>query len=658
MGKYVIRNLKQPQKRWGMIVTAAVLVLAFVGSYQYYGNACYAGAAVPERLWSAVLYSTLKLYAFSATVDPGVATPICYEIAKWIAPLCTAYWIFQLAESIFRHQAGILKRFLRRKKEIFVFGYNEKSELFMQNLVREKGRERRIILVTDQPLKKEQRLAAERRGILIYQVDSFAGREPGDLRMLERLHPERAEELALLGQDAAWNFTVFTRLLELASQEKKTGTWSRLAGKIVCAVWCEDKVMKRVITDVYDEFEGPKPFNLRVFGMAEMAADDLMERLPLFQNCLDWAEQNTRGKAETFFENIPLPHVLIAGFGKYGQAVFERAVLTGNLSDRSRVKGYEKLRITIMDRDIGRCKELVSERYPGLKHICQVEYIEGDMRSEQSLKELLELPRVTWLAVCTSDQLVGIGALERLGRRIAALETEDSGGALAGLKTALAVRMKKDSAVVEFCLGERKGIFSEAVSFGTEISLLTYDKVMRSGQEEQAREFNFLYQKVSAGIFGETVPETKEELWGRLNFEKKESCRAQVRNLPYFKALLANFPELPGRREFLEQEKDADLFLTKLEKYPCLEALAAQEHRRWSGFCYSYGYVGYTPEPSQKGKECWIKEGEDWIFGRVHTCLIEDWETMKTDSLARKTIIYDVCGLYTYAQAEFAISEE
>lgn len=654
MGGYVIRNLKQPQKRWGMIVTAAVFILAFVGSYQYYSDACNAGAVVPERLWSAVLYSTVKLYAFSATVDPGAATPVCYEIAKWTAPLCTAYWIFQLAESLFRHRIGVLKRALGRKKEIFVFGYNEKSELFMQNLVRDKGRERRIILVTDQLLEKEQRLALERRGVLTYRIGSFAGREPEDLRMLERLRPERAEELALLGQDAAWNFTVFTRLLELASQEKKTGTWSRLAGKIVCAVWCEDRVMKKVITDVYDEFEGPKPFNLRVFSMAEMAADDLMERLPLFQNCLEWAEKHTRGGAETIFQRIPLPHVLIAGFGKYGQAVLERAVLTGNLSDRSEVKDYEKLRITIMDRDIQRCRELVSERYPGLRHICRVEYIEGDMRSEQSLKRLLELPRVTYLAVCTSDQMVSIGALERLGRRIAA---QNPDGGLTGLKTALAVRMKKDSAVVEFCLGERKGIFSEAVSFGTELSLLTYDKVMRSVQEEQAREFNFLYQKVSAGISGGTVSETKEELWGRLNFEKKESCRAQVRNLPYFKTLLKRFPELPDGRELLEQEKDADKFFARLEKYPWLEALAAQEHRRWNGFCYSYGYVGHTPEPSQKEKECWIKEGEDWIFGRVHICLIEDWQTMKADSLARETIISDVCSLYVYARTEFAISE-
>lgn len=133
MGGYVIRNLKQPQKRWGMIVTAAVFILAFVGSYQYYSDACNAGAVVPERLWSAVLYSTVKLYAFSATVDPGAATPACYEIAKWTAPLCTAYWIFQLAESLFRHRIGVLKRALGRKKEIFVFGYNEKASFYAES---------------------------------------------------------------------------------------------------------------------------------------------------------------------------------------------------------------------------------------------------------------------------------------------------------------------------------------------------------------------------------------------------------------------------------------------------------------------------------------------------------------------------------------------
>lgn len=655
MGKYLIRILKQPQKRWGMIVTAAVLVLAFVGSYQYYGDVRYAEEVNPERLWSAVFYSAVKLYAFSATVSPGRATPLCYEIAKWTAPLCTAYWIFQLAESMFRHQIGVLKRFLRRKKEIIVFGYNDKSDVFLKNLVKEKGRERRIILVTERLLEKEQKLAVERSGVLIYQLDSLT--EQGMLRTYERLHLERAEELALFDENPAWNFTVFTKLLELASREKKSGVWGRLAGKIICAVWCEDKVMKKVITDAYDEFEGPKPFNLRVFSMAEMAADDLMERLPLFENCLMWADDKAEQKGtEAIFEEIPLPHVLIAGFGVYGQAVFERALLTGNLSDRSKVPGYEKLRITVIDRDISRCREFVRERYPGLSNLCRVEYIEGDIRSEQCVKRLLELPKVTYLAVCTSDQLVGISALERLGRRIAAMETERSDGNYIPVKTALAVRMKKDSAVVDFCLGERKGIFGGAVSFGTEEALLTYANVMRSVQEEQARKFNFLYEKTRAGIWGETVSETKEELWGKLGFEKKESCRAQVRSLPYFKALLARFPELPGQKEFLKPEEDAAGFLKKLEEYSWVAALAAQEHRRWNGFCYSYGYAGYASDSRKKGKECWIEGKDGLIFGKVHPCLIEDWNEMKQDVYARERIIYDVCSLYVYSQAEFAIS--
>lgn len=659
MGKYLIRILKQPQKRWGMIVTAAVLVLAFVGSYQYYGDVRYAEEVNPERLWSAVFYSAVKLYAFSATVSPGRATPLCYEIAKWTAPLCTAYWIFQLAESMFRHQIGVLKRFLRRKKEIIVFGYNDKSDVFLKNLVKEKGRERRIILVTERLLEKEQKLAVERSGVLIYQLDSLTEQGTGVLRAYERLHLERAGELALFDENPAWNFTVFTRLLELTSREKKGGAWRRLAGKIICAVWCEDKVMKKVITDAYDEFEGAKPFNLRVFSMAEMAADDLMERLPLFENCLKQAADKTKKREpEAIFEEIPLPHILIAGFGVYGQAVFERAVLTGNLSDRSKVSGYERLRITVMDRDIGRCREFVRERYPGLNKLCRVEYIEGDIRSEYCVKRLLELPKVTYLAVCTSDQLVGISALECLGRRIAAMETERADWDSIPVKAALAVRMKKDNAVVDFCLGERKGVFGKAVSFGTESMLLTYANVMRSVQEEQAREFNYLYVKAGAGVWGETVSETKEELWGRLSFEKKESCRAQVRSLPYFKALLAWLPELPGQKEFLKPEEDADSFLKKLEGYSWLDALAAQEHRRWNGFCYSYGYAGYTADSRKKGKECWIEGGEGLIFGKVHPCLIEDWEEMKRDAYARERIIYDVCSLYVYSQAEFAISRD
>lgn len=645
MEKHLIHLLKQPQKRWAIIVTAAVLIPALIGSYQYYSDVRYTDTVIPERLWSAVFYSTVKLYAFSSTVEPGKATPLCYEIAKWMAPLCTGYWIFQLAESMFRHQLGVMKRFLKRKKEIIVFGYNGNSQIFLQNLVREKGRERRIILVAERPLEKEQRLTVERMGILIYQIEALAEQTPL-IHTLKRLHTERAEELALFGEDAAWNFTVLTKLLEMTSQGKKADIWKKLAGKILCAVWCEDKVMKEVITDAYDEFKGPKPFNLRVFSMAEMAADDLMERLPLFENCLEWAAGNAeQTAAESFFEQIPLPHILIAGFGRYGQSVFERAVLTGNLSDRSKVTGHERLRITIMDKNISRCRELVREQYPGLANLCRVEYIEGDLRSELSAKKLLELPRITYLAICTSDQLVGISTLERLGRRIAAMDT----GRTIRMKASIAVRMKQDSSAVDFRLDEGKEIFRRVVSFGTEARLLTYGNVMKSRQEEQAREFNFLYQKVQADMLGQAVSETKEELWSCLSFEKKESCRAQVQNLPYFKALLAGFPSLPEQKKFLANGNETGHFLEKLAEYPWLEMLAAQEHRRWLGFCYSYGYAGYDPDSRKKGKECWIEGADGWIFGRVHPCLLEDWEDMKRDGLARGMIIYDVCSLYVYS---------
>ena len=69
--------------------TAVVTFLAISGSYQYYTQ--YVEGVSSDRLWSAVLFSAAKLYAFSPTVNAGAATPVFYEIAKWTAPLCTAY---------------------------------------------------------------------------------------------------------------------------------------------------------------------------------------------------------------------------------------------------------------------------------------------------------------------------------------------------------------------------------------------------------------------------------------------------------------------------------------------------------------------------------------------------------------------------------------
>lgn len=136
-----------------------------------------------------------------------------------------------------------------------------------------------------------------------------------------------------------------------------------------------------------------------------------------------------------------------------------------------------------------------------------------------------------------------------------------------------------------------------------------------------------------------------EELWGQLNYEKKESNCAQAKCKNYMGELIELFPPLPERDAVLSCGKDLKDILAMLKENPVIDVLAAQEHCRWCMFHYASGYVGYHPDQAQKGK---YHRLENQYYGKVHNCLIDDWDEMKRNETAGKTILYDVCGIYSY----------
>ncbi len=629
---------------WSVALTALVLLLALAGSYQYYSDPSYVEVVVKDRVWSSAAYSALRLYAFSSEIPPGVETPALYEAAKWLAPLCTAYWLFQLVESFFRRQFLLLRRAFSRKKQLIVFGYHEKSAVFLQNLLAEKKKDRDITLVADGPLAPDVRLTLERAHVLILRMDPG---EEGDLPPRVLTCIRRAAELVLFYQEPTMSLSLLTRLLDAASQADDP--FRKREGSVYCAFWCEDWVTQRIVIDYYDSVPGPRPFDLRVFSMPDIAADALMQSHPLYENCLACGRKQSEGlPLEALLERVPMPHVLIVGFGKYGQAVFQRAVLTGILSDRSRVPGYERLQITVVDRDIVRVRELLEGRYPGLHRVCTVNCVEGEAGSLKTIRALAELPMVTYAVICLSSQSSGIDVMERLESLLAAGAGEE--GRL-DMDIPIAVRMKSDDAVIRYC--HRGGPAHKGTvltAFGTDRKLLTYDRVVLSGLERSAKLFNAVYDRTANSISGGGEAEQDPaELWSRLSFEKKDFCRAQAMHAPYVQALLALFPPLPPQDSLLDKAADTDRFLRELAAYPALDALSALEHRRWCACCYTCGYVGPCEDPKEKGKECWRPGEEGLVFGKVHPCLEEDWALCRRLDRIRSTIAYDVCSVYTYA---------
>ena len=138
----VIGLIKRHKSLLVMSFTALSFLIALAGSFQYYSQVKYAGEVVYDRLLSTVLFSVLKLYAFSPTVSVGVPTPLCYEIAKWLAPLCTGYWLLRALEAMLRQRMEMISRRFRRKDQILVIGYNEESAQFLSNLGEENLKQR------------------------------------------------------------------------------------------------------------------------------------------------------------------------------------------------------------------------------------------------------------------------------------------------------------------------------------------------------------------------------------------------------------------------------------------------------------------------------------------------------------------------------------
>lgn len=626
--------------------TAVVTFLAISGSYQYYTQ--YVEGVSSDRLWSAVLFSAAKLYAFSPTVNAGAATPVFYEIAKWTAPLCTAYWLFRMLDALLRHRLEILTRIFRCQKQIMVFGHNRESEAFLYNLLQEDNtNRRRLMLVTENPPEQEQRLSLEKKHILVWHKNLLDDDNGNAEKKWMQKWLGRCDEIILFYEDATVNFILLRKLMEIPPQ-KPGDRKARL-----CSLRCEDKSMKRIITDYYDEYTGGKLFDLNLFSMPEIAAAALFREEPMYRNCLDQAAGQLNAgvlQADKILELLPNPHLLIAGFGRYGQAVMEEALLMGRISCHSQVKNYEMLRITIIDSNPDRCRDIISARYPRADKLCRIHYIACEIESTAVEQRLNQLPPVTYAAICFSNQSASIHALEKLCRyfRISRRLREEEYCFTGDVP--VAVRMKINGSIIRYLtVQERNGGQPGYIlrDFGTEKRILTHRNVTRFHLEEEARKFNAAYAALRQNPEGKTLPGS-EELWSKLNFEKKESNRAQVRSLPYMSALLSLLPALPPQKELLSQGKDYQELARLLQENPLLESLAAQEHSRWCGFYYTYGYVGYWPGQSEKGKEHRICEDGRQYYGMVHYCLIDDWEQMKADPDARETILYDICSIYSY----------
>lgn len=657
-------------------LTVLTVMLSLIGSYQYYTG--YVSNVVPERLWSSIAYSTLKLYLFSPTVGPGEATPLCYEIAKWLAPLCTAYWVFKALESLVWHGVGLLKRRISSKKQMVIFGYNENSLTFIDHVYHENlenadpKKDVLIILVTEQTLEREEILKLERKEVVVYQMDFL---EDNNLKMMDdfkKLKLWKVDEIVLFYDDATLNFTIFTRMIKLIHDSKMKHWSGDMEGSITCAFQCKDSAVKKVVTSYYGE---PKligeseslavessemhtksnvvfnPFNLKVFSLPDLAVEQALFNIPLYENCLPEPLSPLTGgekRFDSYMKQIKNPHLLIAGFGTYGQAFFEKALLTGTLSDRSQAEGYIKLRITVIDTRAEHYKNILYSRYPRLDKICTVEFLNLDVCGSNFEQKLDQLPMFTYAAVCFGNQTTSILTMMQLAKY--------SFIRAKGSKIPIVTRMEKDGAMVQYIRDmtatreEQIENYKYVVPFGARKQLLTREHLINPAMEKEAEQFHQAYERQASAIYADKpIALSQIDPWSRLDFERKESNRVLVLNKPYFKELLKRLhAALPDETLVLAKGQDQAIFLREIEDGNILDILASLEHVRWCNFCYTYGYAGYDKQEKRVYRK--VEENGEAFYGKVHNCLVDDWRMMKSVPKLRDTIKFDLCSIYRYME--------
>ena len=84
-------------KKYKIIFFVITLILALVGSYQFH----YHNYTSKWKAVQVIIYSTVKLFAFSPTSAVTNEAPLTYEIAVWMAPAVTMVGFFTLFKKIY-----------------------------------------------------------------------------------------------------------------------------------------------------------------------------------------------------------------------------------------------------------------------------------------------------------------------------------------------------------------------------------------------------------------------------------------------------------------------------------------------------------------------------------------------------------------------------
>ena len=639
-----------------LMLAVFVFLCAFIGSIQYYTK-FYDGDLTGIRLCIAVIHSTLALFVANPTVDIGEATPLTYELARFLAPLLTSYCIYKVIQETFLRYVGTLRYMFERSNEIVIFGKNVRSmelidSIAIDNKKLSSMKKRSIVLVTKTPVEDEERLELEKKGAFIMTIDFYTKEPDGErqrakrMNLLDKMNFEKTREIVFMDDDETYNFALFGDLLDLSDQ------WPEGTPYIQCSVFAENKGIRQSISNLFDRYvkAGKAGIGLNLLGVSEAEVLDMMEEHPFYEPNLKVLQKKAEEKP-VGIQDVPDVHLVIAGLGTCGLMVLEKALQTAALKNPT--EKNKGLWVTVIDRDRATERNMYT-RFPGIENACHLHFIEQNVEREGLELKLDAINKqVTYVAICFSNQTTGYLTLDRMKKYITAenIAHKDDGKWIKDLCVPMAIRMEVNNSYLPFLVETNPDY--EVFDFGNVSEIFTIENVLRNKLDKKAMDYNFRYQTVLKKIGDEyAAPTDAREEWYKLSYELRESSRAAALNAPYFHDLIKT---IKADDYFTEAEIDKwdikDNSMIYEMDGTVLDELAALEHWRWCCFYYSYGYIGACENPKDKRKFMFIETEKGRQYGQVHNCLVP-YEQLKTNPDNLPTIHYDLANVYNYYGSE------
>lgn len=351
-----------------------LFLLAFItGFYSFYHYSVEAHSILNALYFTFQLYLLVVTDVFTPDGSSLLQYPLIVEVARWSAALYTISTLF-IAMYRMLEMSILLVFYQIVGNHTIVFGYNENSVAFIEDLRKKK---RRVILVAGQMSNEAVDYLEELKVVVLHKRDNgeniYTKAGVARAKSIVLLHKEDVDNLNEL-MDIRYDFTRHSK--------KNLG--------LIVYIHLQDIASRKLFLDLENTtVERDRHFQVQLVNLYDLFVDALFEKYPIYASG---------------HEQIPV-HILIIGFGPLGQHIALKAF--GQSEQFEKSAPY----ITAIDKFMPKIKQQWQRNYPEFVNRIPISFHSFDVTSDLLETVIRKQDRpITHIYVCLQEDHLDLWA--------------------------------------------------------------------------------------------------------------------------------------------------------------------------------------------------------------------------------------------------------